>query len=329
MISGEKDYIFCKKTLESIFSDSELVEKTLERFVDFKNKKIERVDQRIQGLLHRCGNINAVKEFLTYLVFETYQEEESDLSYQMARLGYLDTLNTSKVFSGMKSKEQQKLLKLMKWQVDRVKNMCDFICRNIDAPVDKNVLDVGCGIGQLSYQLAKQGMNVTAIDLDVKSAVKIQPIVLAQFNYASKVSFKQGNALDLSNINEKYDLISLADVVEHITNKKTLFREIDKKLKLNGGLIIHTDNLTKLRLLMLVKRIIYLFTFRNPKSYNLAWSGGDGGHVGLQTPELLIELLNGFGYKSICNYDQDNVPAQICPKLFANGFMLFSVKKEK
>ena len=129
MIEGEKDYYLCQKILISIFADKELVQTTLSRFSTFDGNKLKSVNKRIQGLLHRCGNINAVKEFLTYLVFETYQEKENDFSYHLARLGFGGELNSSKVFLGMPSSQQIKLQKLMQWQVNRVKQMCDFICR--------------------------------------------------------------------------------------------------------------------------------------------------------------------------------------------------------
>lgn len=327
MNMDEKDYKFCQKIMLSIFSESELVEQTLARFSNIENNRIISVDNRIKGLLQHCGNINAVREFLTYLVFETFQVKENDFSYHLARLGFIDALNKSKVFSGMNQKEQFKLQKLMQWQINRVRRMCNFICAKLDDSRYKNVLDLGCGIGQLSYQLAKKGMRVTAVDLDIKQAITLQNLITNKYPFVSKVSFEKGNALDLSNINKKYDLITLADVVEHITDKEKLFTATIEKLNNNGVIALHTDNLTKLQLLLFAKKLIYFLTFRNPKSYNLAWSGGEGGHVGLQTPKQLINLLKKFQFESICQYDKDYLLAKISPPLFANGFMLFSVRK--
>jgi 2-polyprenyl-3-methyl-5-hydroxy-6-metoxy-1,4-benzoquinol methylase len=278
-------------------------------------------------LLQRCVNINAVKEFLTYLVFETYQLEENDFSYQLSRLGFFDTLNDSTVFKAMKVVEQKKLLKLMNWQFNRVKRMSDYICKHIELSKDKTVIDLGCGIGQLSYLLAERGLQVTAIDLDVSHSLVIQKRLKSKIDYAKNVVFKKGNALDLSDINRQFDLITLADVVEHITEKEKLFKEIDSKLNHGGAIAIHTDNLIKLELLQFVKRIIYLFTFRNPKGYNLAWSGGEGGHVGLDTPAGITKFMRNMNYTVKIEYDKDDFLSKLLPGIFANGFIVVAQKK--
>ncbi|MEA2013005.1 MAG: methyltransferase domain-containing protein [Verrucomicrobiota bacterium] len=323
-----KDYIFCKEILQSIFVDDVLVQRTLARFTTIKNNEIMEVHSRIQGLMRRCGNINAVKEFLTYLVFETQQEEKNDYSYQMARLRFIEKMYDSPAFMAMKQSEKNKIIKLMKWQVERVVRMSNLICSKIENLTEKTVLDIGCGIGQFSYQLAKQGMKVRGIDLNVAESVKIQKILSAEHPFVENVTFIQGNALDMSSIQEQYDIITLADVVEHIVDKKQLFNEVNARLKPGGSLVIHTDNLTKLQILLMVKRILYFLTLKNPKSYNLAWSGGDGDHIGLQTPKYLMNMLKGFGFTSMCKYDKDSFLAKINSRFFANGFLLLAMKEK-
>ena len=323
----KREYKFAKSILSSLFRNEHPVLKTLERFAKFKGDEVVFLDKRLQGLLHRCGNINAMKEFLVYLVFETYLLQEKDYSYQLARLGEFESLNDSSVFSALTEYEQHKLMKLMQWQFNRVKRMCDYICNNINTPSNKHVLDIGCGIGQLSYILAKQGMKVTGIDLNIDQALTIQAVFAEKHSYARNVVFEKGDALDLSEIKSSFDIITLADVVEHITEKEQLFSEINKKLNSNGIIAIHTDNLTKLKLLQIVKRIIYLLTFRNPRNYNMAWSGGEGGHVGLQTPESITDYLEKLNFKAVFEYDKDGALSNIIPNLFVNGFMLIAKKK--
>ena len=323
-LQNNKDYAFSRKLLLSMFRESKPVDITLERFVDNDAE----VNLRLQGLLHRCGNINAVKEFLLYLVFETYQLQEKDYSYRLSLLGDFESLNNSHVFRGLRKNEQEKLLKLMHWQFNRVKNMCDYLCCNINTSSNKHVLDIGCGIGQLSYLLAEKGMKVTGIDLSIDQALEIQTVFAEKHSYAKNVIFKEGDALNIFDIKSTFDLITLADVVEHITEKEQLFREIDNKLTSNGIIAIHTDNLTKLKFLKFLKRIIYLLTFRNPLNYNLAWSGGEGGHVGLQTPESIIGYLEKLNFKTMFKYDKDGVLSKLIPNLFANGFVLIAKKND-
>ena len=103
------------------------------------------------------------------------------------------------------------------------------------AIIEKENLDIGCGDGIFSIELAKRGCGVVGVDLNVKSV-----------NYAKyfskrsevKIDFLVGDACHLPFANESFDIILCSEVLEHIKDDKGAIREIERVLKQNGLLIL-------------------------------------------------------------------------------------------
>ena len=76
-----------------------------------------------------------------------------------------------------------------------------------------SVLDIGCGNGELAYDVALKAKSVTAIDIDGKK------IAAAKARYpAGNIRYLHGDALkDLPD--EKFDVIILSNVLEHIRDR--------------------------------------------------------------------------------------------------------------
>ncbi len=85
---------------------------------------------------------------------------------------------------------------------------------------DHKVLDIGCGNGALSYDIALKAKSVTGIDIEEKSIKK------AKSKYSrSNAKYITGDATkDLSG--EKFDVIILSNVLEHIENRVGFMRNI-------------------------------------------------------------------------------------------------------
>ncbi|MFW5983500.1 MAG: class I SAM-dependent methyltransferase [bacterium] len=101
-----------------------------------------------------------------------------------------------------------------------------------------SVLEIGCGIGTVTSLLAKYLSNsghVLAVDLSKKS-IKIARQRINKKN----VKFIDGDILDMD-IKDKYDVILLPDVIEHIPLDKhpLLFKKLSNLLKDNGMITIH------------------------------------------------------------------------------------------
>ncbi len=88
--------------------------------------------------------------------------------------------------------------------------------------IEKNnkVLDIGCGIGIVSYELAKKAREVVSIDINVKSIIKAKE----KYNY-SKIKYIIGDATTY-NFNETFDAVILSNVLEHIKDRVNFLKKI-------------------------------------------------------------------------------------------------------
>lgn len=98
------------------------------------------------------------------------------------------------------------------------------------------VLDVGCGVGNISLQIANIGCDVTGIDVD-KSSVDYAN----KRNKMKNCRFKVYNAHKM-NMNEKFDIIICSEVLEHLKYPENLIEFISKSLKKTGFLFLSVPN---------------------------------------------------------------------------------------
>jgi 2-polyprenyl-3-methyl-5-hydroxy-6-metoxy-1,4-benzoquinol methylase len=107
----------------------------------------------------------------------------------------------------------------------------------------KKVLDIGCDAGYLSFEMAKMGASVTAVDIQQGVSVGKQKFhrPLDQARYLENNVFKLGvnfieqNFLDLKD--SDYDFILFCGVYYHMPDHKLAFPKIRSLLK-HGGVVI-------------------------------------------------------------------------------------------
>lgn len=115
----------------------------------------------------------------------------------------------------------------------------EFIIANLARlPTSNNnpkIIDMGCGRGWLTAELAKYG-NAVGVDL---SDIGIK---MAKINYP-QCHFKQMDIMT-GEIKDKYDVVVSSEVIEHLTedNQKKYVRKIRDILVNNGYLILTTPN---------------------------------------------------------------------------------------
>ena len=94
----------------------------------------------------------------------------------------------------------------------RIMNYHEFFVDN--TPVNARVLDLGCGNGALSYDLAKKAKSVLAID--------ISPV---NINFANKlysrenITFIEADILNCSSYRNKFDVVILSNILEHLESR--------------------------------------------------------------------------------------------------------------
>lgn len=100
----------------------------------------------------------------------------------------------------------------------RLINYHKFFIDNVK--LDDTVLDIGCGNGALTYDLAKKAKRVIGVDLN-KENIKI-----AKEKYsAPNIKYIVGDVVeDLPN--EKFNVVVLSNVLEHIKNRVEFLNKI-------------------------------------------------------------------------------------------------------
>jgi len=114
------------------------------------------------------------------------------------------------------------------------------------------LLDVGCGPGYLLSYLKDNGVKYKGLELS---------------DFLVKICKNRGLNVESADLkNEKdgsYNIITLYDVLEHLTDPITLFKTINKKLIKNGFVIAHTPNIHSLSFLLMGKDQNNLYPFQH------------------------------------------------------------------
>ncbi len=100
------------------------------------------------------------------------------------------------------------------------------------------ILDVGCGGGIICEPLARLGAKVTGIDFapnNIKAAKIHSKKNKLNINYIYK-------DIEKSQLDEKFDIILMFEVLEHLENWKKTIKKIKKNLNKKGIIIISTIN---------------------------------------------------------------------------------------
>ncbi len=115
------------------------------------------------------------------------------------------------------------------------------------------VLDVGCGAGFLSNELAKQGLQVTGVDLSEESLK-----IAAKHDSTKCVHYQTADAYKLPFGDSTFDVLTAMDFLEHVENPDQVIKEFSRVLKPNGIFIFHTFNRNILAHLIIIKVVEWI-----------------------------------------------------------------------
>ncbi|UYQ90956.1 bifunctional 2-polyprenyl-6-hydroxyphenol methylase/3-demethylubiquinol 3-O-methyltransferase UbiG [Chitinophaga horti] len=120
---------------------------------------------------------------------------------------------------------------------------------NID-PKGKTALEVGCGGGILTEEIARMGFDTTGIDPAAES-------ITTASNHAKagglNIRYEQGSGEHLSFPDNSFDVVFCCDVLEHVTDLPRVVSEISRVLKPGGIFIYDTINRTFVSKLVAIK----------------------------------------------------------------------------
>ncbi len=142
---------------------------------------------------------------------------------------------------------------------------------------NKEVLELGCASGYMSKEFAKNGCRVTGIEIDSKTGEEAA-------EYGCKVIIgdveKQSTIKQL--VGKKFEVIILADVLEHLKDPERTLKNMVKLLGKEGRIIISVPNIAFLtnRLLLLLGRFDYT-----------DWGIMDRTHLRFFTKKSILDLV--------------------------------------
>lgn len=100
---------------------------------------------------------------------------------------------------------------------------------------NKSVLDLGCGEGYWSNEMAKYASTVEGIDLNINS-IKIA----SKFKHKPNLSFRVSSATSIQVPNNSFGFVWCSEVLEHINGDFKAINEIKRVLKKGGMAFITT-----------------------------------------------------------------------------------------
>ncbi|ACM18613.1 SAM-dependent methyltransferase, type 11 [Geotalea daltonii FRC-32] len=104
---------------------------------------------------------------------------------------------------------------------------------------DMQVLDLGSGLGGASRYLAKEfGCSVVGLDLNAQYC-QVATTLTRRLGLDSRVTFIQGNALEIPFPDGSFDLVWTQHMTMNIPDKSSFYREVYRVLKPGGRLAMY------------------------------------------------------------------------------------------
>ena len=171
----------------------------------------------------------------------------------------------------------------------------------------KKVLDIGCGSGYLGKAFKKNDCYVIGIESDQKRAGKARDVL-------DKIIPGDVENIDDLDLNEDFfDVIVLADVLEHLSRPDIVLINLKKYLKNDGCIIVSVPNVARIdsRLRLLFGK----FEYENSGIF-------DKTHLRFFTEHSINRLLKGCGYSIVAN-DYSGLISKFRILRFLSGLLAF------
>lgn len=133
------------------------------------------------------------------------------------------------------------------WVVQKIKEIHGTNLKTL------RVLDIGCGAGFLSNQLAAQGLKVFGVDVSEESLA-----VARRFDLTATVTYKNADAYALPFANQSMDIVTAMDFLEHVEDPERVIAEAARVLRPGGLFFFHTFNRNWLSHLLVIKVVEFL-----------------------------------------------------------------------
>ena len=156
------------------------------------------------------------------------------------------------------------------------------------------ILDIGCGHGSVSHELAKRGHQVTGVEVNREALASLRKKGIRPLEWDISKPF---------DLTERFDLVLLLDVLEHVFDPLALLQRAGGLLNEGGSLIVsvplYFDLIDRLRILLTGRIISYdnlsygIANYRKFRSFNY-------DHIRFFSPEDLWEMCRLGGADAGC-----------------------------
>lgn len=156
---------------------------------------------------------------------------------------------------------------------------------------EMNALEVGCGGGILSEQIARMGFNTTGMDPS-------NPAVEAAKRHAElsglSIKYVPGSGENLPFANASFDVLFCCDVLEHVKDLGKVVAEISRVLKPGGYFFYDTINRT------LISKLVAIKVWQDWKAFAFMPKDLHVWEMFIKPSELLVHLENsGFSNQDV------------------------------
>ena len=154
---------------------------------------------------------------------------------------------------------------------------------------DDKVLEVGCKEGRLTHNI--NAKEIVGLDID-KEAIEDA----RRNEKRQNVKYVVGDAHDLKFPDNKFDVVIMGDLIEHVYDGNKVLSEANRVLKKGGKLLISTPYHGVLKNI-----VIALFYF--DRHYNVEWE-----HIRFFTVKSMTRLLNKNRFRVAKKYFVGRAP---------------------
>ena len=175
----------------------------------------------------------------------------------------------------------------------------------IDSDKSLEILDVACGTGDFSIEIAKQakeGSRITGVDLS-DGMLEIGKKKVSSLGMSETIKLEQGDCERLRFSDQSFDRVSVAFGVRNFENLETGLREMKRVLKAGGKIVILELSVPGNKFLLALYKI---YTLKILPAIGGAISGNKKAYEYLPAsvlkfpkPEKFKALMRDCGFKNI------------------------------
>lgn len=167
------------------------------------------------------------------------------------------------------------------------------LLKNLEIKPDEIVLDVGCGIGNITMTIASITCRGSVVGIDNSSAMIDQANNNLLPNRLNNISFRVMSAMDL-NFNKEFDVVISNSVFHWIKEQERVLQLIYRSIKPGGRIGIQFPILDASHpMIRMVNEAILRLNFRH------IYEGQDFPWFVPESGDKYAELINQFKYKNV------------------------------